>query len=58
MNGERIEINGGRIEVLYPDGWKEEIEGDVFELIDPAGRIVIERRATPADRARIEAIGL
>jgi hypothetical protein len=54
--GARIEIDGGKIEIVYPDGWKEELEDGIFELKDPSGRTVIERRATGEDVARLRAI--
>jgi hypothetical protein len=54
--GARIEVDGGNIEIVYPDGWKEELENGIFELKDPAGRTVIERRATREDVARLRAI--
>ena len=44
--GARIEVDGANIEVIYPDGWKEELQNGWFELKDPAGRTVVERRAT------------
>jgi len=56
-NGEKIEIDGELIEVVYPDGWKEEIRSGVFELRDPAGRTVIRRRATSFDQARMKTLG-
>jgi hypothetical protein len=54
--GARIEVEGGNIEIVYPDGWKEELENGIFELKDPSGRTVIERRATSEDIARLRAI--
>ena len=56
-HGERIEIDGDRIRVIYPDGFKEEIRNGVFELKDPAGRTVVRRRATDKDFARMRALG-
>ena len=54
--GAKIEVGGGKIEIMYPDGWKEELENGIFELKDPSGRTVIERRATREDVARLRAI--
>jgi hypothetical protein len=54
--GAKIEVEGGKIEIVYPDGWKEELENGIFELKDPSGRTVIERRATREDVARLRAI--
>lgn len=42
----------GELELVYPDGFKEEIRHGVLELTDPAGRTVIKRAATSADYAR------
>ena len=53
-DGTRIEVVGDDIEVTYSDGWKEEIESGRYELKDPAGNTVVERRATSADRTRLE----
>ena len=55
-NGEKIERSGDRIRILYPDGYREEIEDGRFEMKDPQGRTVIKRAATSADLARIEAL--
>jgi hypothetical protein len=49
----RRTTDGSHVEVIYPDGWKEEIRGGVFRLRDPAGRTVVERQATAADLARL-----
>ena len=54
--GDKVEINGSNIEVLHPDGSKEEIEDGRYEKKDPSGRTVIERRATESDRARLRAM--
>jgi hypothetical protein len=54
--GAKIEVEGNSIEIVYPDGWKEELENGIFELKDPSGRTVIERRATRRDIARLRAI--
>jgi hypothetical protein len=55
-HGEKLERRGGKIQVVYPDGYREELDGGWFEMRDPRGRTVIERRATPADRVRLEAL--
>lgn len=51
--GEGTEARAGRIEVVYPDGFREELEGGVLELKDPSGRTVVKRRATAEDVARL-----
>jgi hypothetical protein len=51
--------SGGRgrdITVHYPDGWVERIRGGLYELIDPARRLVVRRAATAEDRARLLAL--
>jgi len=55
-HGESIEMEGDWIEVIYPGGWKEEVEDGKLELKDPTGRTVAERRATPEDMARLRAL--
>jgi hypothetical protein len=42
----------GGLELLYSDGFREEISHGILELTDPAGRTVIKRVATPADYVR------
>lgn len=56
QGGERIKINGNRIEVVYPNGWKEEVRNGIFEMHDPAGRLVIRRTATAKDRNRLKSL--
>ena len=51
--GDRVEIAGNSIEVVHPDGTKEEIENGRFEQKNAAGRTVVERPATQADAARL-----
>lgn len=55
-HGERIEVDRGRIEIRYADGYRERLEGERFEMRDPRGRVVIRRSVTPEDRARFEAL--
>ena len=55
-NGEEIEWTDEGIRVRYPDGYLEILAGGMFRMEDPRGRTVIERRATPADTARVEAL--
>jgi hypothetical protein len=54
--GDKVEINGSNIEVEHPDGTKEEIERGRYEMKDASGRTIVERPATDADRARLEAM--
>ena len=48
-----VEVYGENIEILYSDGWKEEIENGRYQLKDAANRTVVERPARPADRDRL-----
>lgn len=54
--GDRVEVDGDNIQVLHPDGTKEEIDGGVYEMKDARGRTIIERRATQADIDRLAAL--
>lgn len=51
-----VKTEGNDVEVIYPDGWSEEIRGGVFQLRDPAGRTVVERHATAPDLSRLNDI--
>jgi hypothetical protein len=52
----KVQRRGDNIEVTYANGWKEEIEGGVYELKDSFNRTVVERPATSSDRQRLLAI--
>lgn len=54
--GDRVEVDGDNIQVLHPDGTKEEIDSGVYEMKDARGRTIIERRATQADIDRLTAL--
>jgi len=41
------------VEVVYPGGWIERVEGGRLRMRDPRGRLVIDRRAAPADIERL-----
>ncbi len=56
VTGDRVEVDGNNIEVIHPDGTKEEIENGRFEMKDARGRTIIERRATRADVNRLMAL--
>lgn len=51
-----IENKPGEIEVKYADGISEEIEAGVYERKNASDETVLERLATKADIARIEAL--
>jgi hypothetical protein len=57
-DGERIEYDGRRIRIIYPNGFREEIADGIFEMRDAVGRRIVRRRATPEDYARMRALGL
>ncbi|RUX97367.1 hypothetical protein EN935_11410 [Mesorhizobium sp. M7D.F.Ca.US.004.03.1.1] len=54
--GDKVEVEGNKIEVTHPDGTKEEIENGRLETKDASGRTIVERRATPADIARLNSL--
>lgn len=43
---------GGPREQVYDGGWRERLAGSRYQVFDPRGRVVIDRRATARDRAR------
>lgn len=49
----KLEVSGRNIEIVYDDGWKEEIDNGVYELKDDLGRTVIERPAKASDSSRL-----
>ncbi len=49
----KAERSGDSIEIVYSDGWKEEIENGIYELKDPNNNTIIERPATAEDIARL-----
>ena len=53
--GAKVEIEGNRIEVVFADGFKEEIANGRYEKTNAAGLTVVERVATAADIARLKA---
>ncbi|MEP1929910.1 MAG: hypothetical protein ABJI96_00500 [Paracoccaceae bacterium] len=44
---------GKNVEILYSNGWREEISSGRYKLIDQYGRAAASRRATQADRNRL-----
>lgn len=44
---------GQNVEILYANGWREEIASGRFTLTDKYGRVVTSRSATQADRTRL-----
>ena len=52
--GDKVEVDGNKVEVTHPDGTKEEVENGKFEIKDATGRTIVERPATPADIARLQ----
>jgi hypothetical protein len=55
-HGEKIEIRGSSIAIIYPDGFREAIRNGVLELTDPQGRRVVRRPANGSDLNRIRAL--
>ena len=54
--GDRVEVEGDKIEVEHPDGITEEIENGRFEMKDALGRTIVERPATADDISRLQAL--
>ena len=54
--GDKVEVDGNKIEVQHPDGIEEEIENGRFKMKDALGRTIIERPATPDDINRLQAL--
>lgn len=54
--GDKVEVEGNKIEVTHPDGTREEIEDGRLETKDASGRTIAERAATPADIARLQGL--
>lgn len=52
----KFESTATSIEVVYSNGWKEEVENGRYERKNPAGRTVEQRRATQADVDRLVAL--
>jgi hypothetical protein len=52
----KVEIEGDKIEVTFPDGTRQEIENGRFERKNAQGRTVVERPATRADFERLNAL--
>jgi hypothetical protein len=53
VTGNKIKVNGSNIEVVHPDGIKEEIANGHYEMNDAKGRTIIKRPVTGSDRARL-----
>jgi hypothetical protein len=56
INVVKFESTSNSVEVIYSNGWKEEIENGRYERKNPSGRTVEERRATQADADRLMAL--
>lgn len=54
--GDKVEVEGNKIEVTHPDGTKEELENGRLETKDASGRTIAESTATPADIARLQGL--
>ncbi|CAN7477071.1 hypothetical protein LJR234_003403 [Mesorhizobium amorphae] len=54
--GDTVEVDGDKITVIHRDGMQEEIENGRFKMQDALGRTIIERKATPEDVARLQAL--
>ncbi len=54
--GDKVEVVGGKITVLHPNGMKEEVENGRFEMMDALGRTIVERKATQDDIVRLQSL--
>jgi hypothetical protein len=54
--GDKVDVDGNKIEVEHPDGITEVIENGRFEMKDALGRMIVERPATADDFSRLEAL--
>lgn len=54
--GDKVEVGGGKITVLHPNGMKEEVENGRFEMRDALGRTIVERKATQDDIMRLQSL--
>lgn len=54
--GDKVEVSGGKITVLHPNGMKEEVEDGRFEMTDALGRTIVERKATQDDIKRLQSL--
>lgn len=54
--GDKVDVDGNKIEVEHPDGIREVIENGRFEMKDALGRTIVERPATADDFSRLEAL--
>ncbi len=43
----------GNVELVYPEGFREEISNGRYVMRDAQGRTIISRRATDGDRSRL-----
>ena len=44
---------GRNIDILYSNGWREQVSSGRYNLIDQFGRVITSRRASQADRTRL-----
>ena len=52
----KVEYAGSNIEIVYTDGWKEEVEAGRYELKDAAGNTVVQRSVTQSEMDRLFAV--
>ncbi|MCB1518004.1 MAG: hypothetical protein KDJ19_10380 [Hyphomicrobiaceae bacterium] len=58
-NGSAIvsaEMNGDNIEIVYSDGWKEEISDGTYEIVNPSGRAIVHRPVNANDISRLSSV--
>lgn len=52
----RVEVRGDTLRITHPGGWTEVVRGGWMRLLDPSGRVVVDRRLREADRARLKTL--
>jgi hypothetical protein len=53
VSGAKVEVSPNSVEIVHPNGLKEELENGVYEMKDATGRTVVERQATQEDIDRV-----
>ncbi|MCB9994542.1 MAG: hypothetical protein H6873_12910 [Hyphomicrobiaceae bacterium] len=51
-----VTANGNDIQIVYSDGWKEQIASGVYEIVNPDGTAIVHRPANSNDVARLSSV--
>lgn len=52
----RVEVRGNTLRIVHPGGWTEVVRRGRIRLVDPSGRVVVDRRLREADHARLRTL--